>query len=128
MAGEVSLCARRKDILTFYPLSADSPDIGILEYHRRKAAESKSIAISRVDGNHRLHYGDGKQSGYSRIEKLVSFCLAFDLTSEEEIRLFKDINDNQKRMSTSHLDGIQVRLTPEEESKRRNPELISPRD
>jgi DGQHR domain-containing protein len=120
---EVFLCARRKDILTFYPLSPDSPDIGMLEIDRRKASESKLIAISRVDGNHRLHYGDGTQPGYSRIEKLVSFCLAFDLTSEEEIRLFKDINDNQKRMSTSHLDGIQVRLTPEEELKRRSPEL-----
>jgi DGQHR domain-containing protein len=121
---EVFLCARRKDILTFRPVSPEMPDLGILEIDLHEAANDESIAVSRVDGNHRLHYGDGKQSGYSRIEKLVSFCLAYDLTREEEIKLFKDINDNQKRMNTSHLDGIEVRLTPEEELKRRTPELF----
>jgi DGQHR domain-containing protein len=120
---EVFLCARKKNVVTFYPVSQESPDLGLLEIDVQAAMESKTIAISRVDGNHRLHFGDGKESGYSRIEELVSFCLAYDLTQEEEIQLFKDINDNQKRMSTSHLDRIEVRLTPEEDLKRRNPEL-----
>jgi DGQHR domain-containing protein len=120
---EVFLCARRKDILTFHPVSQEMPDIGILEIDISAAKHGDPIAISRVDGNHRLHYGDGNQTGYSRIEKLVSFCLAYDLTREEEIQLFKDINDNQKKMNTSHLDGIEARLSPEEELKRRSPEL-----
>jgi DGQHR domain-containing protein len=120
---EVFLCARKKDAVTFRPVSPDLPDLGMLEIDIDAARNAGGIAISRVDGNHRLHYGDGKQSGYARVEKLVSFCLAYDLSREEEIQLFKDINDNQKRMSTSHLDGIEVRLTPEEELKHRNPEL-----
>jgi DGQHR domain-containing protein len=120
---EVFLCARKNDAVTFYPVSAELPDVGTLEVDLAATRGGGSIAISRIDGNHRLHYGDGKQSGYSRVEKLVSFCLAYDLTREEEIQLFRDINDNQKRMNTSHLDGIEVRLTPEEELKRRNPEL-----
>ncbi|MFI5110338.1 MAG: DGQHR domain-containing protein, partial [Terriglobales bacterium] len=120
---EVFLCARKKDVLTFYPVSPELPDLGVLEIDVNAAKESTTVAISRGDGNHRLHYGDGKESGYSRIEKLVPFCLAYDLTREEEIKLFKDINDNQRRMNTSHLDGIEVRLTPEEELKHRNPEL-----
>jgi DGQHR domain-containing protein len=120
---EVFLCARRKDVLTFRPASPETPEIGILEIDRKIAADRRSIAISRVDGNHRLHFADGKESGYARIEKLVSFCMAYDLSQEEEIQLFKDINDNQKRMDTSHLDGILIRLTPEEELKRRTPEL-----
>ncbi|MGB8261387.1 MAG: DGQHR domain-containing protein [Terracidiphilus sp.] len=120
---EVFLCARRKDVLTFHPLSLDLPDLGILDIDIVKATADNEIAISRIDGNHRLHYGDGKQSGYTRIEKLVSFCIAYGLSRDEEIQLFKDINVNQKRMNTSHLDGIEVRLTPEEELKRRNPEL-----
>jgi DGQHR domain-containing protein len=120
---EVFLCARKKDVLTFHPASPEVPDLGILEIDVRAAKEGAGMAISRIDGNHRLHYGDGKQSGYSRIEKLVSFCLAYDLTREEEILLFKDINVNQKRMNTSHLDGIEVRLTPEEKLKHRNPDL-----
>lgn len=120
---EVFLCARKKDVITFKPASPEMANLGVLEIDVKAAKEGKNIAISRIDGNHRLHYGDGKQSGYSRIEKPVSFCLAYDLTREEEIQLFKDINDNQKRMNTSHLDGIEVRLTPEEELKHRNPEL-----
>lgn len=98
-------------------------DIALSPTREHPARGERSIAISRVDGNHRLHYGNGAETGYSRIEKLVSFCLAYDLTREEEIQLFKDINKNQKPMNTSHLDGIEVRLTPEEELKRRTPEL-----
>lgn len=120
---EVFICARKKDVVTFRPLSQEIPDLGILEIDMEAGTKGEAIAISRVDGNHRLHYGDGRKTGYSRVEKLVSFCLAYDLTREEEIQLFKDINKNQKPMNTSHLDGIEVRLTPEEELKRRNPEL-----
>jgi DGQHR domain-containing protein len=120
---EVFLCARKKDVVTFYPVSPELPDLGVLQIDIKAAKQGRAIAISRVDGNHRLNYGDGKQSGYSRIEKLISFCLAYDLSREEEIQLFKDINKNQKRMNTSHLDGIEVRLTPEEELKHRTPEL-----
>ena len=120
---EVFLCARRKDVVTFYPASTELTDVGRLEIDSTAAKAAGTIAISRIDGNHRLHYADGKESGYSRIEKMVSFCLAYDLSREEEIQLFRDINDNQKPMNTSHLDGIEIRLTPEEELKRRTPEL-----
>ncbi len=120
---EVFLCVRSKKVVTFQPMSDDYPDVGILEIDKKAAMKTGAIAISRVDGNHRLHYGDGKESGYTRIDKQVSFCLAYTLTRDEEILLFKDINDNQKSMNTSHLDGIEVRLTPEEELKRKNPQL-----
>jgi DGQHR domain-containing protein len=120
---EVFLCARRKDVATFYPVSPEIPDLGILEIKLRVPKRESNIAISRVDGNHRLHFGDGKQSSYSRIDKPVSFCLAYDLSRDEEMQLFKDINDNQKSMNTSHLDKIIIRLTPEEELKRHSPEL-----
>jgi len=120
---EVFLCARKKDVVTFQAVSPECPDLGLLEVDQAALLNAHSIAISRVDGNHRLHYADGKENGYSRVENLISFCLAYGLTIEEEIQLFKDINQNQKPMNTSHLDGIEVRLTPEEELKRRNPEL-----
>jgi DGQHR domain-containing protein len=119
---EVFLCVRRKSAVKFSPLSDEWPTLGILELSV-KPSNKHEIVISRVDGNHRLHYADGKEKGYTRVEKEVSFCLAYDLNREEEIQLFKDINQNQKPMSTSHLDGIEVRLTPEEELKRRRPEL-----
>ena len=120
---EIFLCARKKTVVTFYPVSTEMASLGILEIDATAATKGKKIAISRVDGNHRLQYGDGKESGYTRIKKLVSFCLAYDLNRDEEIQLFRDINNNQRRMNTSHLDGIEVRLTSEEELKHRNPEL-----
>lgn len=120
---EVFLCARLKSAVTFKPLSDEESDVGMLEIEVSKILQSSSIAVSRIDGNHRLHFADGKSDGYPKIEKLVSFCLAYDLSRNDEIQLFKDINKNQKPMNTSHLDGIDVRLTPEEQLKRRQPEL-----
>ncbi len=119
---EVFLCARNKTAVSFAPLSDEMPDLGLLTFDLRKSAKS-GIAISRIDGNHRLHYADGKSDGFAKVEKNVSFCLAHDLSRDDEIQLFKDINKNQKPMNTSHLDGIEVRLTPEEQLKRRQPEL-----
>lgn len=121
---EVFLCARAKDVLTYKPLSDDYVDIGVLEIDKEKIISQRGISISRIDGNHRLHYADGKEKGFAKIEKTVSFCIAFNLSRNEEIQLFKDINKNQKPMNTSHLDGIDVRLTPEQELKQRNPELF----
>lgn len=120
---EVFLCARKNNILTFKSISDEYPEIGILEVDINQIIESPEVLISRVDGNHRLNYGNGNEKKFSRIEKPVSFCLAFDLNQDEEIKLFKDINKNQKPMNTSHLDGIEVRLSEEDELKRRNPDL-----
>lgn len=122
---EVFLCAREKNILTFRPVTDETDNLGILEINLDKLDSSANqIKISRVDGNHRLHFGDGKASGYSKIDKLVSFCLSYDLSKEEEIQLFKDINVNQKAMNTSHLDKIEVRLSEAEMLKKRSPELF----
>jgi DGQHR domain-containing protein len=120
---EVFLCARLKTAVTFTPISEEVPDLGILEFDLIQIKKNKGIAISRVDGNHRLYYADGESDGYSKIEKPASFCIAYNLSLKDEIQLFKDINKNQKPMNTSHLDGIDVRLTPEEQLKSRFPEL-----
>jgi hypothetical protein len=84
---------------------------GILRIKRDAISKARRICISRVDGNHRLHFADGETDGYPAIVKEVSFCLATDLSQDQEIKLFRDINNNQRRMSTSHLDNIQSRLT-----------------
>jgi len=122
---EVFLCAREKNILTYRPVTDETDDLGILEIDLDKLKrENSRIYISRIDGNHRLHFGDGKVSGYTKIDKIVSFCLSFDLSKEEEIQLFKDINLNQKAMNTSHLDNIEVRLSEEDILKKRSPDLF----
>lgn len=120
--AEVFLCVRDKKVMKFEPRLTE-PSMGILTIDIDVAKNAKKIAISRVDGNHRLHYADGSQPDFPPIDKDVSFCLAYDLTLEQEIILFRDINDNQRRMNTSHLDNIQARLTPEEKLKQRQPEI-----
>lgn len=102
---------------------ADDETYGNLIVDIEKASKSKTIAISRVDGNHRLHYADGLTDGFPKIEKVVSFCVATDLTLNEEIKLFRDINNNQRRMNTSHLDNIKVRIEGIDELARRDPHL-----
>jgi DGQHR domain-containing protein len=119
---EVFLCARDRKAVKYIP-SENNKDIGQLIIDLKIATDSKKIAISRVDGNHRLHYADGSKKELPPIDKTVSFCLAPDLEHEQEIVLFRDINANQKAMNTSHLDNIVVRITPEETLKRTKPEL-----
>lgn len=120
--SEVLLCARDSRVIVFKPSSA-SPDWGTLIIDLKATQKSDGIAISRVDGNHRLHYAGGDHSGYPAIDKVVSFCLAYDLSLDNEIVLFRDINANQKAMNTSHLDNIEARLTGEDKLKIQNPEL-----
>src|SRR5712692_9971796 len=112
---EMFLCARNAKVVR-YKSSESNRDIGTLVIDEDLATKSTSkstiIAISRVDGNHRLHYADGSQPEFPKINKSVSFCMTVGLTPEQEITLFRDINDNQMRMNTSHLDNIQARLTP----------------
>jgi len=120
--AEVFLCVRNKKVMQFEP-RRENPSMGVLTIDMDIATDIETIAISRVDGNHRLHYADGSQSDFPAIPKEVSFCLAYNLTLEQEIILFRDINDNQRRMNTSHLDNIEARLTPEEILKQREPEI-----
>ncbi len=118
---EVFLSVRNSKVIKYIP-KADS-NMGELVIDLSAITNSKGIAISRIDGNHRLHYADGTDKDFPALEQYVSFCLAYDLTLEKEITLFRDINNNQRRMNTSHLDRIEVRLTPEERLKKENPEL-----
>jgi len=119
---EVFLCVRDSKVIKFKK-SENSTNVGILTIFAKEIFIKNSISISRVDGNHRLHFAGGVHLGFSPIKKEVSFCLAYNLHLEEEIELFRDINDNQKRMNTSHLDNIEARLTPIEIQKRQDPNL-----
>lgn len=120
---EVFLCVRDQKVAHFRPASGMKV-FGEISIDRTRAARPDSISISRVDGNHRLHYADGTTDGFPPIQRSVSFCITEAISLEQEIELFRDINNNQRRMSTSHLDNIEVRLTPEEQLKRKDPALF----
>lgn len=107
---EVFLALRDPSILVFEPFEGNGV-FGSIRVDLLKAHAAKDIKISRVDGNHRLHFADGETVGFPKIVKMVSFCIAIGISKDEEIKLFRDINNNQRRMNTSHLDNIKLRLT-----------------
>jgi DGQHR domain-containing protein len=119
---EVFLCLRDAAVAKFKSRTGQS-DSGRLTIDIGAVSRSKRIAISRVDGNHRLHFADGHDPGFPALDKVVSFCLAVGLTLDDEINLFRDINNNQKRMNTSHLDNIKTRLTSAERLMQQDPPL-----
>jgi DGQHR domain-containing protein len=94
----------------------------ILHIDEQKIETADEISISRVDGNHRLYLAGGTDE-VEPINREVSFCLALNLSLDQEIKLFRDINNNQRRMDTSHLDKIELRLSGEDQVKARNPAL-----
>ena len=120
---EVFLCVREPQVFKFIPRTKDDPECGELVINMTVVKRCQRIAISRTDGNHRLHYADGHDAQFPPLDRAVSFCLAIGLTLEDEITLFRDINNNQKRMNTSHLDNIQTRLDPEQVLMQKDPEL-----
>lgn len=73
----------------------------------------KNPQISRVDGNHRLSGADVDAliAGDEDVEHIpVPFSLYVGLTTEQEVKLFKDINGEHKGMDVTHLVNIEVRL------------------
>jgi DGQHR domain-containing protein len=80
--------------------------------------------ISRTDGNHRLFYGEGHPTrNWPPLDVPSPFSLSIGLTPEQEASLFMDINDNLKRMNTSHLRHLQTRLTESEKLAKDDPAL-----
>lgn len=67
--------------------------------------------ISRVDGNHRLSKVPAAEERESEHEfPVIPFALFVGLSKDQEKKLFRDINGNQQKMTTSHLDQIAVSL------------------
>jgi len=80
--------------------------------------------ISRTDGNHRLFYGGGHPSrNWPPLDVSSPFSLSVGLTDLQEASLFMDINDNLKRMNTSHLRHLQTRLSESEKLAKDDPAL-----
>ena len=118
---EILLCVRDPSALTFRRTAGG--DCGVLTVDLDALARKRKIAISRLDGNHRLHYADGHVPGYPKIDSFVPFSMALNLSLDQENKIFRDINNNQRKMSTSHLDNITVRLTEEDQLKLDQPAL-----
>jgi hypothetical protein len=95
---------------------------GTLEF-LKDPLESNNIVVSRLDGNHRLWFVDGHDSSMPAVDKDVSFCFLIINDLTQELEVFRDINDNQMGMNTSHLHNIAARLLGEKVLKVTNPPL-----
>jgi DGQHR domain-containing protein len=120
---EIFLCARNPAVVHFEHWPSADGVHGMLIINIESIRNSDKISISRVDGNHRLHFASGEFDGFPAVTKPVSFCLAIGLSLEDEMKIFRDINNNQRRMNTSHLANIEVRLTQDGHLKYRDPKL-----
>lgn len=121
---EMILNVRDKSYVTFIPLGdLGEGQFGTLEFTKDPTKPGSSIVVSRLDGNHRLWFADGHEKGMDPIGRSVSFCLLTIEDRERELELFRDINDNQMGMNTSHLQNITARLLGDKLLKVQNPAL-----
>ncbi len=67
---EVFLSVRSPEVMEYLPPESDT-DAGTLKIDRVMVEQLNGIAISRVDGNHRLHYADGTHKGFPL---LIKWC------------------------------------------------------
>jgi hypothetical protein len=98
---EMILNVRDGSYIAFTPLEG-SAEFGTISFTKDPDRNGKVI-VSRLDGNHRLWFADGHEKGMDPISRPVSFCLLTIEDREKELELFRDINDNQMGMNTSHL-------------------------
>ncbi len=120
---EMILNVRDKSYVEFTPLQQKGKvQFGALGFTKDPTKTGK-IIVSRLDGNHRLWFGDGHERGMVPISRPVSFCLLTIEDRDKELELFRDINDNQMGMNTSHLQNITARLLGHKLLKVQNPAL-----
>jgi len=120
---EMILNVRDKSYVKFRLIKdQNATKFGTLEFVKDPNTANK-IVVSRLDGNHRLWFAAGGDKGMEPVKRPVSFCVLMLDDLDAELELFRDINDNQMGMNTSHLQNITARLLGEKVLKVRNPSL-----
>lgn len=120
---EMILNVRDKSYVSFSPSrKTGGVQFGTLSF-TKDPTRTQDIVVSRLDGNHRLWFADGHEKSMDPIGRPVSFCLLVIEDRERELELFRDINDNQMGMNTSHLQNITARLLGDKLLKVQNPAL-----
>lgn len=119
---EVMLNVREKSVVSIEPVgSIEGMNMVKITVDVTAIDSSKAVKISRVDGNHRLYYGDGDGRDREPTDVSVPFSIFLGLSRDQEAGLFSDVNANQKGMNTSHLAILRDRLTREEVELMRAP-------
>lgn len=118
---EMILNVRDKSYVKFRPQEG-CPEFGSVSF-TKDPTKAEMIVVSRLDGNHRLWFADGHEKTMEPIDRPVSFCLLTIEDREKELEVFRDINDNQMGMNTSHLQNITARLLGDKLLKVQKPAL-----
>ena len=82
---------------------------------------NKNPTFSRVDGNHRLFYAGGIEKKYPQVDVMVPFCILDGVSIDQEKRIFRTINEEQKGLSTDHILRTTEQLTPDAKLMEENP-------
>lgn len=119
-----------EDNISWEPVEAGRFDTGEeLGYLRVNAEFYASqpegvVLISRVDGNHRLHYAGTGKSPDGPVNRPAAFCL---LNIEEwnpiELKVFRDVNATPEKMNATHLQQAEVRVLSDRELSQEEPAL-----
>lgn len=90
-----------------------------------KKAGPPNVGISRVDGNHRLHFAGGeiKKTFPALDDVMAPFCITFGLGVPLERDIFKTINETQAKLDTGHLLRADIQALPGIELWTQRPEL-----
>jgi len=121
---EVILNVRDTSVIRILPADESHNLFKIVVHEDKIDKNLERPQISRTDGNHRLFYGEGHPiQGWPPLDISSPFSLTIGLTPLQETSLFMDINDNLKRMNTSHLRHLQTRLTESEILAKDDPAL-----
>lgn len=117
---EIILNVRDSSYVKFRGAKGGGGVCGMFEFVK-DPQKSATIVVSRLDGNHRLWFADGHEKGFDAVDRQASVCFVLLPKIEQELELFRDINDNQMGMNTSHLQNITARLLGEKALKIQNP-------
>jgi len=123
---EIVLNVRDGSVLSIEPIQkTDGTSLVKLTFLVEKINKANPTPqVARVDGNHRLHFAEGASDrGWEPVQEMTPFLLTVGLDIKAEQALFKDINDNQKGMNTSHLDHLVFRSKPSGVMQHEEPEL-----
>jgi DGQHR domain-containing protein len=122
--AEVLLNVRDPSVVKLIPINTQQ---GVYALEIREDLINKTLGgpqISRMDGNHRLHFGAGDpKHQWPRLTTSIPFAMTIGLAPEAEAYLFMDIIDTQKAMNTAHLAHLKARLTGPERLALADPAL-----
>ena len=82
--------------------------------------------ISRVDGNHRLSSVNPEErveDGTTNVGVSIPYCVFVEMTREQEVMVFADINGKSERMNVDHIQNIKIRTNEDEELMVKDPAL-----